>query len=240
VNKRSLLVGLLLCSGSSLVACDPQSETVQLFAASSARAALVAFELEFESAHPDVNLQVQAGSSSRLRFQINQGAGADVFLSANADQVNQLSTAPLQRVPWLKNQLVLGLAKGNPAGLSHLADLAQANLRFVRAQDAVPAGAYAIQWIEQLDPKLAAKINANMRSLESNVRQVRAKLNLGEVDAAFLYKSDLGELRMLNAGPIVHTQMELALIQDNRLAKLLFSEIQKSNLWTEFGFEVTP
>jgi molybdate transport system substrate-binding protein len=240
VSKRSLLFGLLLCSGSSLIACDQQSETVQLFAASSAREALVAFESEFESAHPGVNLLVQAGSSSRLRFQIDQGAGADVFLSANADQVNQLSTAALQRVPWLKNQLVLGLAKDNPAGLSQIEDLAQPGLRFVRAQDAVPAGAYAIQWIEQLDPLLAAQINANMRSMESNVRQVRAKLNLGEVDAAFLYKSDLGELQMLNAGPIVHTQMELALIKDNRLANMLFSEIQKSTIWAEFGFEATP
>ncbi len=240
MKQRSLLMSLLLCTGSALSACDPQSETVQLFAASSAREALVAFESEFESAHPGVNLQVQAGSSSRLRFQIDQGAGADVFLSANADQVNQLSTAPLRRVPWLKNQLVLGLAKGNPAGLSRLEDLAQAGLRFVRAQDAVPAGAYALQWIEQLDPKLATKINANIRSLESSVRQVRAKLNLGEVDAAFLYKSDLGELQMLNAGPTVHTQMELALLKDNRLANTLFSEIQKSDLWDDFGFEATP
>jgi molybdate transport system substrate-binding protein len=133
--------------------------------------------------------------------------------------------------------LVLGLAKGNPAGLTGLSDLSSPDLRFVRAQDAVPAGTYALQWIEQLDPLLATQINANIRSLESNVRQVRAKLNLGEVDAAFLYKSDLGELEMLNAGPIVHTQMELAVLRDTPLAKLLFSELQKSELWTDFGFE---
>jgi molybdate transport system substrate-binding protein len=223
--------------GPFLLACGQGADTVQLFAASSAREALGAFETEFESTHPGVNLQIQLGASSRLRFQIDHGAAADVFLSANADQVDRLSSAPLSRTPWLKNQLVLGLAKGNPAGLTGLSDLSSPDLRFVRAQDAVPAGTYALQWIEQLDPLLATQINANIRSLESNVRQVRAKLNLGEVDAAFLYKSDLGELEMLNAGPIVHTQMELAVLRDTPLAKLLFSELQKSELWTDFGFE---
>lgn len=221
-----------------LLACGKGPETVQLFAASSAREALSAFEAEFESAHPGVNLQIQLGASSRLRFQIDQGARADIFLSANADQVDRLSTPPKKRLPWLKNQLVLGLAKGNPAGLTALSDLSRPDLRFVRAQDAVPAGAYALQWIEQLDPLIATQINANMRSLESNVRQVRAKLNLGEVDAAFLYKSDLGDLKMLNAGPTVHTQMELALLRETPLANTLFSALQQSHLWTEFGFEV--
>jgi molybdate transport system substrate-binding protein len=220
--------------------CSSQEQSLQLFAASSAREALTEFELAFEQQHPEVDLQVQSGASSRLRFQIDQGARADVFLSANADEVDHLSQRPVIRTPWLRNQMVLGLAKGNPAEIRSMQDLIKPDLRFVRAQDAVPAGAYALEWIGQLDPRLGAAIHSNMRSLESNVRQVRAKLNLGEVDAAFLYKTDLGQLPMLHDGPTVHTQMELALMVDNPMANALYTALQESTIWADYGFEVSP
>jgi molybdate transport system substrate-binding protein len=220
--------------------CFDHEQSLQLFAASSAREALIQFEMEFEQQHPAVDLQVQSGSSSRLRFQIGQGARADVFLSANAEEVDHLPEIPVARTPWLRNQMVLGLAKGNPAKITTLQDLKQPGLRFVRAHNAVPAGAYALQWIAQTDPQLGAAIQNNMRSLEPNVRQVRAKLNLGEVDAAFLYKTDLGQLPMLNDGPTVHTQMELALMVDRPMANILYTALQESTIWASFGFEVAP
>jgi molybdate transport system substrate-binding protein len=196
--------------------------------------------MDFEQQHPALDLQVQIGASSRLRFQIDQGARADVFLSANAEEVDHLSEMPVTRTPWLRNQMVLGLAKGNPAEITTLQDLLQPGLRFVRAQDAVPAGAYALQWIAQVDLQLGTAIQNNMQSLESNVRQVRAKLNLGEVDAAFLYKTDLGQLPMLNDGPEVHTQMELAQLADRPTANALYTALQESTIWSQFGFEVSP
>jgi molybdate transport system substrate-binding protein len=187
-----------------------------------------------------VNLLVQNDASSRLRIQIDQGAGAHVFLSANSDQLSRLERPPISQVPWARNQLVVALAEGNPAGIHSLEDLGGEGIRLVRAQDAVPAGAYALEWLGAVDETLRTAIVGNIISLESNVRQVRAKLALGEVDAAFLYKTDLGTLQSLDAGPLIQTQMALALLSEVPSAKQLFEALQDSPIWARYGFGFQP
>jgi molybdate transport system substrate-binding protein len=228
-----LLLGGLACS-------EREGERLLLFAASSARDALTEFEVAFEAEHPGVNLLVQNDASSRLRIQIDQGAGAHVFLSANSDQLSRLERPPISQVPWARNQLVVALAEGNPAGIHSLEDLGGEGIRLVRAQDAVPAGAYALEWLGAVDETLRTAIVGNIISLESNVRQVRAKLALGEVDAAFLYKTDLGTLQSLDAGPLIQTQMALALLSEVPSAKQLFEALQDSPIWARYGFGFQP
>jgi len=232
---RILLLAPLFAS----VGCaDSTDKELLLFAASSAREALEAIVPQFEAENPGFTVQLQSDSSSRLRIQIDHGASADVFLSANPDQVHALSESPVDHSPWAFNQLVVGLAEGNPAGIQSLSDLAKTGTRLVRAQDAVPAGAYTLAWLEAVSPDLRSKIEPNFISLESNVRQVRSKLALGEVDAAFLYKTDLGALPFLDEGPQIRTQLELALLSDSTAAAALYEAIQNTVLPAEYGFGV--
>jgi molybdate transport system substrate-binding protein len=82
----------------------------------------------------------------------------------------------------------------NPAGLKELADLSKSRLKLVLAAKEVPVGNYSLQVLDKLDVALGAgfkdKVLANVVSYENDVKQVVAKVQLGEADAGIVYSSD--------------------------------------------------
>jgi molybdate transport system substrate-binding protein len=152
----------------------------------------------FESAHPGVEVRFSFAGSQTLRAQIEQGAAADVFASANASEMEALVDGRF--VPsgdpqtFATNQLLVVLPADNPAGISTLADLASPGVKLVLAAEEVPAGRYARQALENLNATLGAEYSdnvlANVVSNETDVRQVLAKVQLGEADAGIVYMSD--------------------------------------------------
>jgi len=147
-----------------------------------------------------VKLVFSFGASSQLRTQLEQGAPADVFASADTVQMDTaVKSMVVVGTPtvFARNRLVLIVPKDNPAGITALADLARPGVKFVTAGPEVPVGNYTRMLLEKLaaDPQYGAgfdgKVRANVVSEEANVRQVVTKVQLGEADAGIVYSSDV-------------------------------------------------
>ncbi|MEM7155964.1 MAG: molybdate ABC transporter substrate-binding protein [Myxococcota bacterium] len=166
-----------------------------VFAASSLTDVLGALEPEFEAANPDVDVALSFAGSQVLRLQIEASAPADVFLSADPTHVQALVDAGRVEAGqvFARNELVVIVPPDNPAGIESLADLPRAQ-RLVVGTAQVPVGRYTATLLRRANERYGAdfeaKVRASVVSEESNVRLVRAKVELGEADAAIVYRSD--------------------------------------------------
>ena len=201
MKRISITLSLLILSSLLLNACDGASNashTLTVYAAASLTDAFTEIGNAFEADHPDVGVVFNFGGSQNLRTQIEQGAPADVFASANTKEMNTLVVqgfvaAGTPKI-FLANQLVVILPKDNPAGITSLEDLSKPNLKLVLAAEEVPAGRYARQVLENLNSMFGAdyrdKVLANLVSNEDNIRQAVTKVQLGEADGSIVYISD--------------------------------------------------
>ena len=178
-------------------AVPPADLTV--FGAASLKAALDAVTSAYETANPGATITVSTDSSAALETQIEQGAPADVFLSADTANPQKLVDAGLASgdpVPFAGNELTIIVPSDNPAGIAAPADLANDGLRIIAAGDEVPITKYATQLVENLAGQpdapadFAAAYAANIASREDNVSAVVAKVALGEGDAGIVYVTD--------------------------------------------------
>ena len=130
------------------------------------------------------------GGSNTLAAQIQQGAPADVFASANTTLPQQLYTKGLCSKPvvFTRNTLVVVVPKSNPAGISSIYGLTQRGLKVVVAAPGVPVGSYTLQVLKNMN--LTAAVQRNIVSQETDVREVLSKVALGEADAGFVYSTD--------------------------------------------------
>jgi molybdate transport system substrate-binding protein len=127
--------------------------------------------------------------SNALAAQIRQGAPADVFASANVSIPQQLYAAGLVEKPvvFTRNALILIVPKSNPAHIHSVYDLRQSGVKLVVAAPGVPVGDYTRTVLHNLGLDDAL---ANVVSNETDVREVLAKVALGEADAGFVYTTD--------------------------------------------------
>jgi molybdate transport system substrate-binding protein len=129
-----------------------------------------------------------AGSNT-LSAQIQQGAPADVFASANLTLPIQLQRKGFVGRVWVltRNALVLVVPRSNPARIHSVTDLRKPDVKLVIAGPSVPVGAYTLEALKAL--RLTDVLD-NVVSRESDVRDVLAKVALGEADAGFVYATD--------------------------------------------------
>lgn len=186
---------LAACGRSNIAA---EERTLTVYAAASLTDAFNEIGKAFAEEHPGVVVAFNFGGSQNLRTQIEQGAPADVFASANAKEMDTLVTGNFVEASapkvFLTNQLVVILPKDNPAGIASLEDLSKPELKLVLAAEDVPAGRYARQILDNLNAQFGAdykdKVLANVVSNEDNIRQAVTKIQLGEADASIVYVSD--------------------------------------------------
>lgn len=209
VRRSSLLVAvaLLIAACASVAApsrtgSSPSASgevTLTVFAAASLKKAFSDVRAAYEVANPGVRLTMSFDASSALETQIEQGAPADVFASADTRSPQKLvdggfANGPVTDFAW--NKLIVIVPTANPGGVSTPADLARAGLKVVAAGDAVPITTYADQLLDTLAKQtgypadFAAKVRANVVSREDNVAAVVSKIELGEGDAAIVYVTD--------------------------------------------------
>lgn len=200
---HALLLSLSVsCAGQTT---DPLR--LDVFAASSLTEAFDAIALEFEGAHPGVTVVPTYGGSQFLRLQIEQGAPATVYASADAEHVRALEQAGLvsEVEAFATNALIVIVPPDNPAGIQSFADLYRAR-RIVLGEEAVPVGDYTRQVLDRAAATLGAdfrsRVQAAVVSRESNVRLVRAKVELGEADAAIVYRTDAAATDLVRTVPI--------------------------------------
>lgn len=171
-----------------------------IFAASSLTDAFNEMKAAIEAANPGTTLTFNFAASSALRTQLEQGAKADVYASADTVQMDNAKKSGVIQGDgqlFVRNTPVVIVPANNPKGITTPADLAKPGVKLVLAAPEVPIGNYARQIFEKMntDPAYGAdfsqKALANLVSNEANVRQVVSKVQLGEADAGVVYSSDV-------------------------------------------------
>ena len=173
---------------------------LHVFAAASLSEAFTELCVEFERIHPGVSVRFNFAGSQQLVFQMEQGASADVFASADQRWMDYARehdlVTPESRI-FARNRLVVIVPRTNPARIARLEDLARRGVKLVLAADAVPAGKYSREVLRNLraapgyPPEYDKRVLANVVSEEDNVKAVVAKVQLGEADAGVVYRSDV-------------------------------------------------
>jgi molybdate transport system substrate-binding protein len=138
----------------------------------------------------DSSQKYQFGGSNTLAAQITQGAPADVFASANTTLPQQLFSKGLCSKPvvFTRNTLVVVVPKANPAKIRSIYNLAKPGVKLIVAGPGVPVGSYTLQILKNMN--LSTSVLKNVVSRETDVREVLAKVALGEADAGFVYSTD--------------------------------------------------
>jgi molybdate transport system substrate-binding protein len=170
-----------------------------IYGAASLNGAIDQAKTAWETGHPGSKLTIATDSSAALETQIEQGAPADVFLSADTTNPKKLVDKGLASGPatsFAGNQLTVIVPSANPAGIRTPVDLARPGIKVIAAGDAVPITRYAEQLVANLAKEsgypadFVAAYGANIASKEDNVKAVVAKIELGEGDAGIVYVTD--------------------------------------------------
>lgn len=162
--------------------------TLTVFAAASLTDVFTDLGDQLMAENPDLDITFNFAGSSALATQITQGAPADVFASANQTQMTVVTDAGLAEgdpAVFTENVLEIAVPQDNPADVTGLSDFANPDLTLAICAPDVPCGAAAEQVFE------AAGITAQPDTLEEDVRAALTKVELGEVDAALVYASDV-------------------------------------------------
>lgn len=181
----ALIVGA--CGGSAPPTQSPPV-TISVFAAASLTDSFKALGDAYRLEHSNVTLQFNFAGSPTLVTQIEQGAQADLFACADTTNMDKLRgdgfTSGTPQV-FAHNKLEIAVAPGNPKRISSLADLARPGLIYISAAPTVPAGKYATQALQK------AGVSVTPKSLETDVKSVVSKIELGESDAGIVYTTDV-------------------------------------------------
>ncbi len=212
VGAAALALGLTGCGGDQPSGTDGGGQ-VTVFAAASLTEAFTKLGTDFEAGHPGTTVTFNFAGSSALATQITQGAPADVFAAASPatmKTVTDAGDAAGDPVTLVRNQLVIAVPRGNPHQVTGLAGLARPGLKVALCAEQVPCGSATKTALD------AAGVRLTPATLEQDVKGALAKVKLGEVDAALVYRTDVraaaGELdavefpesaRAVNDYPIV-------------------------------------
>ncbi len=182
------LVGFLLFAGARV----DFAASVTVFAAASLSDSLAQIGAQYERQAPD-KIVFNFAASSLLARQIQEGAPADIFFSADEAQMDRLQSKglilPGTRKSRLSNRLVIIVAADNSLALTAPGDLAQPFVGRIALADpqSVPAGVYAREFLQRqnlwraVEPKVIPT---------ANVRGALAAVESGDVEAAIVYKTD--------------------------------------------------
>lgn len=187
-------------------------ETLTIFAAASLTEAFSEIGDRFEELHPDTRLVFNFAGSQQLAQQLAQGAPADVFASANQFQMQTAIDAERvesgTQLAFVGNKLVIVYPSDNPGYLRRPLDLSTPLVDLVLADENVPAGRYALEFLDKASQQDAlgadykSKVLDNVVSYEENVRAVLSKVQLGEANAGIVYVSDAARLTPREIGTI--------------------------------------
>jgi molybdate transport system substrate-binding protein len=174
--------------------------SITVLAASSLTEAFTEIDKAFERKHPDTNVTFSFNASSTLATQVEQGAPADVFASADEATMARLVDGDLVEgdpVRFARNRLAIAVEPGNPKKIKTLADTVESDVTLVLCAAEVPCGKLALDAYEK------AGIDVPRVPTGANVKDTLAKVSLGEADAAVVYvtdvkaaKGDVGSVRI--------------------------------------------
>ncbi|MEU4832336.1 molybdate ABC transporter substrate-binding protein [Streptosporangium sp. NPDC023615] len=195
LSRRAVTASIVLTLAACLSGCGSGAQgspseapgTVTVFAAASLTGTFTELGRIFEEAHPGTRVRLNFGSSATLAQQIVQGAPADVFAAASPATMRTVTDASRAAAPvtFARNTLQIAVPAGNPAGVDALEDLADPGVKVALCAGQVPCGAAAAAVLG------AAGVKVVPVTLEQDVKAVLTKVELGEVDAALVYRTDV-------------------------------------------------
>jgi len=196
LRSRTRLAAALAAAALLLAACGGgddgggSSDTaapaeLKVFAAASLTAAFTELGRQYAAANGGDTVTFNFAGSQALATQIQQGAPADVFASADTTSMDKVKDLVGTPQSFASNLLQIVVEKGNPKGVKTLDDLAGPDLKVVLAAEEVPAGRYARQILDK------AGVSVTPVSQEDNVKAVVTKVSLGEADAGIVYVTDV-------------------------------------------------
>ena len=205
MRRRSALVALAVlvgvavltgCGGGADAArrsAEAGSETsvtggVTVLAAASLTEVFTELGRRFEAAHPGTQVTFSFAASSELATQVVNGAPADVFASASTTTMQQVADSGAvagEPVVFARNRLQIAVPPDDPGEVSGLGDFARRDLAVALCAPEVPCGAAAVQALRQ------AGVDAAVDTYEQDVKAALTKVEIGEVDAALVYRTDV-------------------------------------------------
>jgi len=214
--KRGLAVAAALALAVPLAACSDDdndtatpaatssatsdgSKELTVFAAASLTETFTDLGHKFEAAHSGTKVTFNFGSSATLATQINEGAPADVFAAASPTTMKTVTDAGNGEgtpVTFVRNKLEIAVPSGNPGKVEGLDDFAKDDLDIALCDVSVPCGAAADKAFA------AAGITPKPDTRETDVKATLTKVELGEVDAALVYQTDVNASNKANPGKV--------------------------------------
>jgi len=200
----------------------------------------------------DARPRYSFAGSDQLAFQLQQGAPADVFAAASPKYPELLYRQGLVQkpIPFATNTLVLIVPKANRAGIDSVDDLTEPGVRIVIGDASVPVGAYTRTLLGNLG--IAAAVLKNVVSQETDVREVVAKVALGEADAGFVYVTDVRPVRGKVAAIAIresaqpHVVYEVAVVRSSKNLTAAYAYVTRlirpegQRLLVRYGFGRRP
>ncbi|MGV6814627.1 MAG: molybdate ABC transporter substrate-binding protein [Phycisphaerales bacterium] len=184
--------------------CEDQAEsTVIIFAGSSMTQALQEIETRFELAHPTIDLELIFAGSQTLATQINAGAHADLFISADQPQINRVDGFGMPQV--LVGNTIVAITSIEQA--KTINEAIKNSQRIILAQHDVPAGRYTQQALSALG--MWDRAEPKVVSQEHSVRSVLMKVVSGEADLGFVYRTDARNINNPDAVRIINFPQQI-------------------------------
>jgi molybdate transport system substrate-binding protein len=213
-----------------------QQRTLTVYAAASLTEAFEDIGQLFEQRHAGTEVEFNFSGSQALVFQLQQGAGADVFASADTIWMQVAVDSGLTADPptkFARNRLVVIVPRSNPGRVNRLENLARYGTKVVLAADAAPVGRYSRQALRNLatqpgyPPDYVRSVLTNVVSNEESAKGVVSKVQLGEADAGIVYRSDVTDpvARVVKVIPIpdslnVIAEYPMTVVKESRLKDL--------------------
>ena len=195
VVVAALLPVLFGCGGSSGSEGSGES-ALTVYAASSLTDAFGELKDNFEEENSGTEVRLNFAGSSTLLTQLEQGAPADVFASADEAKMDAAVSDGLAEAPqtFARNRLTVIIPAGNPAGIESYRDLARPGITLVLAQDEVPVAQYAKESLTKANAVYARdfseRVLSNVASREADVKAAANRVAVGDADATIVYASD--------------------------------------------------
>jgi len=204
--------------------------SISVFAAASLTDAFKTLGDAYQKANAGTTVKFNFAGSPTLVTQIEQGAPADVFASADTTNMDRLQadgfTNGSSPAVFAHNKLEIVVAPNNPKHIASLADLAKPGVIYISAGPTVPAGKYASQALA------GAGVKVTPKSLETDVKSVVSKIELGEADAGIVYSTDVKAAGAKVTGVEISQQQNvvatypISAVKETRNASLAESFIQ--------------
>ncbi|MFC7392128.1 molybdate ABC transporter substrate-binding protein [Scopulibacillus cellulosilyticus] len=230
---------------------NQQQVTLTVSAAASLKDALDDIQKPFEKANPNIKLKFNFGGSGDLQKQIEQGAPADLFISASRGNYDQLAKEGLikEGKNILGNTLVLVTPTNSQSTVKNFRDLKNNNVHKVAIgiPQTVPAGEYAKETLQHLN---VWKTIQPKTVMAKDVRQVLSYAETGNVDAGIVYKTDALTTKKVKIvatashsdhSPIVYPAGIIKDTKHPQAAKKLYHYLQTEQaqkIFKKYGFNV--